>query len=74
MKNVRLYVRNDKMEWTEDYTVRNNVDAATYGKELIEFFNRTLRPGENVRTLIKAEDFMIVEENPVPTKKGPLWQ
>lgn len=55
MKKIRVFVEDANTKWSEDYTVEDDVKPSTFGKELIDNFNKNLRSHETKRTFVKAK-------------------
>lgn len=50
----RIFCTDGGKEWSEEYN-KDVADANKWAADTIEYFNDTLRPGENPRKLIKVE-------------------
>ena len=52
------YLNADSAPWWEDYDkpeVRSQAEAEAWGRDIIEWFNGTLHPGEKPREFVSAE-------------------
>ena len=56
----RIFIKTDSREWFEDYD-ENTDNPEEWAKNIIAFFNSTLKPGEKKRTLLSVE--VIGKEN-----------
>ena len=54
IKFTACNVGDEKNTWTEEYD-KDVIDAQKFSEDTIAYFNRTLRPGEKPRQLIKVE-------------------
>ena len=67
-KNITAIIRNERVEWTEEFEVPDGKDAEEYIKSIVKSFNDTLRPHELPRKfvrLVKKEhiDFKKLTDN-----------
>lgn len=51
--NVKAIIKNEKTQWEEDFKVGSEILAEQHVKEVIQFYNDTLRPQELPREYIR---------------------
>lgn len=51
--NVKAIIKNEKTQWEEDFKVGSKILAEQHVKEVIQFYNYTLRPQESPREYVK---------------------
>lgn len=57
MAEFEVKVKDARAEWTEKYNKPEVVDQATaesFGRNVVQYYNDTLRPGERPRTFLSA--------------------
>jgi len=51
--SIKAIIKNEKIQWEEDFKVGSNELAEQHIKEVIQFYNDTLRPQELQREYVK---------------------
>lgn len=51
--NIKATIKNEKSQWEEDFKVGSEILAEQHIKEVIQFYNNTLRPQDLPREYVK---------------------